>query len=308
MPTTHAHRWRTRGQLDFLSSKPRSEQERFSFAVIGDAEPGRFFWNRMLFGDRGVFFAQLRGLAREDVDFVMQLGDMVSRGVKEQYAAFLQGLEQHAPDVPYLTVLGNHDREDPHSRSNATLYRTHFGEPNYAFDRGGVRCVVLDSSCDGLRESQMRWLDKALATDRTKLVFMHKPPAGLAHWTAGSLGGFKVRSGALMKLMSRRGVDRVYMGHIHGFGRITVGGVTYVLTGGGGSPLYPSLIDHRFYHYMVVEVGSDGIRETVQKLNGERLPAEQLERKVDPEWPMKLQLRYLNTAAMLALAASRIPH
>lgn len=307
MPATTPGGWRTRRQLDRLEHRPRAASDSFSFAVIGDAEPGRFLLNRLLFGERDVFFSQLRGIAREDVDFILQLGDMVSRGVPEQYAAFLAGLERHCPEVPYLTVLGNHDRRQPHDRSDATLYRTHFGEPNYAFDRGPARFVVLDTSCDGLRDSQLRWLDRALGTGRRKLVFMHKPPAGLGRLAAGKLGGFRRRDAALMRLLSRRGADRVYMGHIHGFSRAVVDGVTYVLSGGGGSPLYPSLADHRFYHYLVVEVGPDGVRETVQKLDGERVDAPRLDRR-PAELPARLQARALSAAALLALLAARIPH
>ena len=42
----------------------------------------------------------------------------------------------------------------------------------------------------------------------------------------------------------------------------------YVLTGGGGSPFYPMGLQDRFHHYLVVEAGPDGLRETVVPLEG----------------------------------------
>ncbi|MFC1680053.1 hypothetical protein ACFL2T_07585, partial [Elusimicrobiota bacterium] len=53
----------------------------------------------------------------------------------------------------------------------------------------------------------------------------------------------------------------VYFGHIHGFGVQDFSGVRYVLTGGGGSPLFPSGARDRFHHYLVVSVGPDGVSE-----------------------------------------------
>jgi hypothetical protein len=49
-------------------------------------------------------------------------------------------------------------------------------------------------------------------------------------------------------------------------------GVTYVLSGGGGSPLYPSTSLARLHHYLEVEAGPEGVRETVRPLNGGSFP------------------------------------
>ena len=71
-----------------------------------------------------------------------------------------------------------------------------------------------------------------------------------------------------MRLMSERGVDRAYMGHVHGFAVQDHLGVRYVLTGGGGSPLFPVGASDRFHHYMTVSVGPGGLREQVHTLSG----------------------------------------
>jgi hypothetical protein len=45
-------------------------------------------------------------------------------------------------------------------------------------------------------------------------------------------------------------------------------GVRYVLTGGGGSALFPSGASDRFHHFLTVELGPHGIRERVHGMDG----------------------------------------
>jgi hypothetical protein len=44
--------------------------------------------------------------------------------------------------------------------------------------------------------------------------------------------------------------------------------VRYVLTGGGGSPLYPGPVKERFHHFLTVDDGPDGLVETVHRSDG----------------------------------------
>lgn len=272
--------WSTARQLERLAASPRAPGATFRFAVIGDAEPGRFRLWRWLFnhGGRGAFERLLTQAAREPVDFVIQLGDMVSRGTPKLFARFLQILERVRPAAPYLTVLGNHDRESPHGRSDSSLYRRLFGAPDYRFDHGGVRFVVLDTSGFGVDSSRLEWLDRALDAPGPKIVFTHVPPWWLRPWTdfkgMRGVAGFRRGAREFGRILERHGVQRVYLGHIHGLGSQHISGVRYVLSGGGGSPLFPSGVrkHNRYHHYLVVEVGPDGIRETVQRLDGRRHP------------------------------------
>ena len=50
-------RWNTKAQLARITEQSAGL---LNFTVIGDAEPGRFIWSRVLFGKKGVFEAQLR--------------------------------------------------------------------------------------------------------------------------------------------------------------------------------------------------------------------------------------------------------
>ncbi|MDE2490135.1 MAG: metallophosphoesterase, partial [Elusimicrobia bacterium] len=269
--------YRTRTQLARLSARPAAAGAPVRFAVIGDAEPGRFWFSRVLYNpDRGVFWRLLARADRSGADFIVQLGDMVSRGIARNFRAFFRRLREAAPRTPYLTVAGNHDRRKPHGITDSRLYRALFGTSSYAFDRAGWRFVFLDNSDGRLTRDRLEWLDSVLKKGRPTLVFTHMPPAPLGEWTdfgafKGS-GGFREGAKAFMRLMSERGVSRVYLGHVHAFGVLERGGVRYVLTGGGGSPLYPGPVKARFHHWLEVEAGPSGLAETVRRADGTSSP------------------------------------
>jgi len=265
--------FKTNLQLERLTSKTATGP--FRFAVLGDAEPGRFWWARTMFNRPGVFEEQLGRIQLLDVDFTMQLGDMVSRGIRRNYLRFFRQLHRVSPRIPYLTTIGNHDRRFPHGISDSRLYRGLFGATNYHFDHGGARFVVLDTSTHRVLRRQFDWLDRVLRFPGPKAVFTHIPPSTLRAWTdfggARGLGGFKKGAAELTDLLSRRKVDRVYLGHIHGFGVQDMGGVGYVLSGGGGSPLFPSGVGDRFHHFLSVEAGPRGFSETVHLTDGRKM-------------------------------------
>ncbi|NNN06962.1 MAG: hypothetical protein HKL90_13785 [Elusimicrobia bacterium] len=268
-----AARLRTARQLRRLSRLPSEHGDSVSFAVLGDVEPCRFWTLRKLFNQEGVFAEQMEEIQRQPVKFIVQLGDMVEKGEPRRYEDFLR---RHARawrgGKPYLTVIGNHDRSRPNGRSHSTLYRGLFGRANYAFDHAGARFVVLDSSAKRVSAAQLRWLDKVLDTPRRKIVFTHMPPVHLGLWGGvgrlHSLGGFIGGAREFSEIVSRRGVARVYMGHVHAFGVQDHQGVRYVLTGGGGSALFPSGNADRFHHFLTVELTPHGIRERVHSLDG----------------------------------------
>ncbi len=265
--------WERETQLKRLLQEPKAQTDSFDFAILGDSEPGRFWIFRKLFSEPAVFNKHLLSLQNIPLDFVFQLGDMVSRGTLENYLKFFRTLSATPPKIPYLTVIGNHDRSKPNGKSHSRLYRSLFGiKTNYFFDRGPLRLIILDSSRAKLTRAQLRWLNLALKTPLKKIVLTHMPPMGLRFWKdlpISCRGGFVKGSKAFIELMARHQVDRVYTGHIHAFAVCDLQGVRYVLTGGGGSPLFPSGVADKFYHSLTVSVSPEGIKDKVNLLNGE---------------------------------------
>lgn len=275
------------------------ESERFTFGVIGDAEPGRFPWERVFSPGPHVFADQMKTLQASAPDFILQLGDFVSEGVPENYRAHVAWLDADST-VPLLRCLGNHDRSRPNGDADKNLYDAVFGPRDYFFDRGGWRFIALDSSDRKLTPAQIAWLKDALASPARKVIFTHVPPKYLKPLKpltqVGALVAegdpefqrFSAQSGEVHDFFTNYFVDgadefeslasapesrvaAVYMGHIHAFWAADHRGVRYVISGGGGSPLYPlppGFPKKKFAHHLTVAAGPDGLTETVHPLRG----------------------------------------
>lgn len=61
----------------------------------------------------------------------------------------------------------------------------------------------------------------------------------------------------------------VFAGHIHGYGREERNGTVYILTAGGGAPLYLPAFDGGFYHYVKVTVDGNKITDELVKVYNE---------------------------------------
>ncbi len=283
-------------QLARLGSAPAGS---FTFGVIGDAEPGRFPWERMFSPGPRVFSDQMAALQAAAPDFILQLGDFVSEGNAANYRAHVEWLDANA-HVPILRSIGNHDRSRPNGDADKNLYDAVFGPRDYFFDRGGWRFIALDSSDRAVTSAQLAWLKEALKFSGRKVIFTHVPPKYLKSLKplaeVGALetdsaefdamqaddrksGGihdfftnyFDDGSAEFEELVSKGNVAAVYMGHIHAFWAADYRGVRYVISGGGGSPLYPlppGYPKKKFAHYLTVAAGPAGLVETVHPLHG----------------------------------------
>ncbi len=275
---------------------PRSAGETFTFGVIGDAEHGRFWWERVFSPEKASFVNQWRALQASDADFTFQLGDFVSEGDVDHYREHVALVEREAVR-PLLRCVGNHDRSRPNGAADKNLYDAVFGARDYYFDHGGWRFVSLDSSDRRVTAAQLAWLKTTLAAPGPKVIFTHVPPDYIKSIAPlGEVGEletlspnkkardeqksylddfftnyFKNGSPEFEELVSNGGVKAVYMGHIHAFWAADHRGVRYVISGGGGSPLYPlppGYPKKRFAHTLRVTAGPSGLVETVVPYKG----------------------------------------
>lgn len=274
-------RWGHSRQAELLPTGTPGSTEHFTFEVIGDVEPGRFPWER-IFAPAGAFRKLMAAIHSRKPHLIVQLGDFVSKGTPENYREYIAALMENV-SLPLLTVIGNHDRPQPNDNSgDKTLYRSVFGTTDFYYDYNGSRFIGLDSSDRKVTPEQLDWLDDVLDTRQRKFIFTHVPPALLkgklrspenevSPQQADYSVYFTEGSDRFGELAVRHRVDRVYMGHIHAMATADVAGVRYVLSGGGGSPLYPlppGYPNLREAHSISVRVSPGAILETVHLLNG----------------------------------------
>jgi hypothetical protein len=235
------------------------------FAVIGDFGEGTEA-QRMLAG------RMCRWRRRHPFKLVVTTGDNIypdgSQGNFESkffgpYSCLLNR------GVTWRASLGNHDYET--DRGRAELDTPAFGlrSRNYVFGRRRVRFVVAD-----LNQLDVAWLRKATRARpeiRWTIVVFHHPvySPGRQH---GSTRGF---APALPRLFRRRGVDLVLNGHDHIYSvSRPLGGIRYVVTGGGGAPLYDCTTTsftqtcRERHHFLYVVAGPHKIRVRAVGIRG----------------------------------------
>lgn len=162
-------------------------------------------------------------------DFVLHNGDFVQNGdVAAQWTTFFTVEQALLRRSPLYGTLGNDDMSNSHYFD---AFHLPGNERWYSFDYGDAHIVSLevDDAADfGSDNPQYAWLENDLAgTDRQwKIVFFHIPPV-----TLDALN-------TLVPLLAKHGVDLVFNGHVHLYERNVFGDVMYVISGGGGEPLY----------------------------------------------------------------------
>ncbi|MEO5898224.1 MAG: metallophosphoesterase family protein [Vicinamibacterales bacterium] len=224
------------------------------------------------FGDSGTGSAAQRQLAERmtaDVfDLAIHTGDVAygapdttGGGSYPQYDAWLFDVyAQWLRLRPFYPVLGNHDDEVATGRAYKDVFilpenGASFAYPDhaerfYSFDYGNVHFVAIDTELafqePSRRQAQLAWLEQDLASTAQpwRVVTFHRPP-----YSAGAHHGsdLEVRK-AISPLLEKYGVQLALSGHEHAYERTvplqeqssTGSPVTYIVTGGGGAPLYPA--------------------------------------------------------------------
>lgn len=221
----------------------------FGFAVCGDSR-----------GNPSVYRRLLEAVTADGSEFLIHLGDLVNLGTEQQWQEFQKIMADFT--LPFYPVAGNHDSLE----GKLDGFLKYSGAPavHYSFDRGAVHFTFVDSHNGGVSAGELAWLreDLGRTTQPVKMVFLHHPPFdpdGTDHIMAYGNETF-------MELMVEQGADYVFAGHIHAYARQERDGVVYLITGGGGAPLYRTGHPQAFYHYLRVTVQGEEVTVTVINL------------------------------------------
>lgn len=225
----------------------------FHFAVFGDTRSQK---------DRHA--AIIRQLVLLDPDFVLQTGDLVENGSKEPLWSDFFSIERELlRRSPYYPVPGNHEGE----ASNYFKYFPH--SRNYSFDYGNAHFIGLDTNITSSQfAAQEKWLRADLAAHKNavwRIVFCHHP------LYSSSTGSSRIAEAArlsarLLPILKTGQVQLVLSGHDHNYQRYESEGIQFIVTGGGGAPLYAMKVTSplarktaRVYHVCSIHVNGSAL-------------------------------------------------
>jgi 3',5'-cyclic AMP phosphodiesterase CpdA len=243
---------------------------KFKFVVYGDTRTRHDMHRKVV-----------EAINRTDPDFVLHTGDLVADGRDtSQWPIFFSIEEQLLRKTAFFPVLGNHERNDPQFHEFFDV-RT----PYYSFDWGTSHFVILNSDFGNVAASpeakkafwaeQERWLEEDLQNSQSadfRFVTFHHPPFTAMKRRQG--GNKPVRE--WVPLFEKYHVSAVFNGHDHNYQHHYKDGVHYIVTGGGGAPLYaldspiPGVTQkvERAEHFVEVEVDGKQARILAIGLDG----------------------------------------
>jgi 3',5'-cyclic AMP phosphodiesterase CpdA len=245
----------------FTTAAPKDQP--FKFIAYGDTRT-----------DPAAHSAVLARMKPFHPDFVLQSGDIVENGLNEDlWTIFFNTAADLMKDTPYYTVLGNHER-------NGAPYFKYFDAPrDYSFDYGNIHFVVLDSNTPlDEQPAEDEWLKKDLAAhqDATwRVVSFHHNVYTCVAMPARRVAAVALRA-RWEPIFLANHVQLVVTGHDHTYQHHEAKGVTYVVSGGGGAPLYRVSIDAETPFTKVAKSVHNDVEITV---NGEKMHL----RAVDPD-------------------------
>ncbi|MEM9491559.1 MAG: metallophosphoesterase, partial [Myxococcota bacterium] len=174
--------------------------------------------------------AVLKQIVGVPLDLVLLTGDIAypNGTLEELDYHFFPIYAQLMGHIPFVISSGNHDR---HTADGDPLRKAlGFDRLYYSVDWGPLHLVVIDS--DDLGAEQLRWLDADLAANRLPWVIaiFHRPP-----YSAGYHGGDSKMRERVSPILRKHRVPLAVAGHEHNYERTkSIGGVVYLISGGGG--------------------------------------------------------------------------
>ena len=250
----------------------------FHFAVLGDTRSRHDVHQKIV-----------NEIIKDDPLFVINTGDLVAHGNEmSDWEHFFDINKELIRNVPYYTVLGNHEQN---SENYFNFFDLPGNESYYFFTVGDALFVVLDMEGEyiptpaylnaeqreefwenvGKRyfEKEKQWLEDVLELNNAAgYIFV------MFHPTWYSVKKSRTEEAALRRkfwgdVFERYNVTAVLNGHDHYYHHARHGGVDYIVTAGGGAPLYdidaiqPETVKAvKIEHYMHIDINE---KEAVMK-------------------------------------------
>jgi hypothetical protein len=213
-----------------------------------------------------------RSIAAAAPKYVIVTGDLVDYADRaEEWAEWKADTEALRAKVKYHCAAGNHDLGE------GNLYQKTLGIDRLYFDRreGDVHLFILDSNDMFADPRQLEWLEQtaSASTARHKFAAFHHPPFSISPKRGHEAEPVRNRIHALLVKLK---FCAAFCGHQHGFYTTMRDNLRYVVTAGGGAPLWdldkslglPSDLTRKFFHYTGFKISEKKIQGFVFEKDG----------------------------------------
>jgi hypothetical protein len=183
-------------------------------------------------------------LKHSQPEFVLHSGDLVADGSDSGLWPYFFNIEKNLlSKAAFFPALGNHERNS-HDFYEFFQVAT---IPYYSFNWGNAHFTVLNSDVgnaaaspaarEAFWDEQTKWFEEDLKSNQKaayRFVMAHHPPITAVSRRQES----NPRMTALMPMFEKYHVNAGFFGHDHNYQHFLKNGVHYIVSGGGGAPLY----------------------------------------------------------------------
>jgi hypothetical protein len=275
---------------ELVTAPTLDSKEPFSFLIYGD--------NR---SDEVSHAAVMRAISRTPTDFLVHTGDFVEDGSNAaDWQTFFDVEAALLRERCVFACVGNHELIG----GGAASYLRYFG-PTWdasgpgtqpmlhgSFRWANTRFFLLNAMDAWDSSGERAWLEGELArADREegltwRVVVLHHSP-----WSAGPHGGNpRILRAGIPASFAKHKIDLVVGGHDHIYERGFAEGVRYLISGGGGAPLYPierplssTRKSESAYHFVEASVTTDRFTLAARRVDGTLLEQCAFD-KSSPDW------------------------
>lgn len=215
------------------------ENDKFDFVVFGDSGVG---------SEEQKLLADL--MTKQNPQLLIHTGDVAyqSGTFEEIQKNVLDIYSELLSKTNFYPTLGNHDYRTNKGNPLIETFNLPEKERYYRFNFNDTLFISLDTndSLDQNSDKMVNWLDTTLSTEfgkfRWVIIYFHHPP-----YSTGRHGSDTRVQKKLVPIFEKNKVDIVFSGHEHNYqrsckilaGTCVMEGPLYIITGGGGAPLYP---------------------------------------------------------------------
>ena len=228
-------------------------KQTFEFAVLGDTQSP---------ADLSLFNQILSDLNKKDLAFMIHVGDLIDESAKfKQWDDTLGIMSEYSKirSTDLVAALGNHEYMGD---ADGHLAKSIFNSPEngpeadkggtYSVDYNNIHISVLGFTSDAeTLNQQLEWLKEDVKnSDKPwKILVTHKPP-----YYTNPFGGNENMKAKLPPVVDELGIDIVFSGHDHSYGRTKKlkdgkedpNGTVYVVAGTTGKKHYDAVADEKF--------------------------------------------------------------